>query len=136
MVDALKPPAPAPAQSGALAATAGAPPVELRGAAFRSGVAISLTNPWAVGYWMSIGGAMVGAGVAGDSPAHTAAFVGGYAAGVTAYGLAVAACFRWLSRFLDPGSVAARAVIGLCGLTLVGLAVALGWQVFAASGGL
>ena len=103
--------------------------------AFRSGMAISLTNPWAIGYWMSIGGAMVGAGVAGSTTAQTAAFVGGYAVGVTTYGLIVAACFRWLHRYLRPGGLAARVVTGLCGASLIGLGIALGLQVLANFGG-
>src|SRR3990172_9398120 len=39
---------------------------EQRGA-FRSGVAISMANPMAIGYWLSVGGALVAAGVAGSS---------------------------------------------------------------------
>ncbi|MBI3361074.1 MAG: LysE family transporter, partial [Chloroflexi bacterium] len=46
--------------------------------AFRSGMAISLANPMAVGYWISIGGVMLAAGVAGMSAGQTAAFVAGF----------------------------------------------------------
>jgi chemosensory pili system protein ChpE len=103
-------------------------PAEEHTQAFRSGMAISLTNPWAIGYWVGIGGAMIAAGIVGASLAQTAAFVGGYAAGVSVYALVVAGCFRWLHRHLRPGGRAARIITGLCGLSLFGLGLLLGWQ--------
>lgn len=49
--------------------------------AFRSGLAISMANPMAIGYWLSVGGALIAAEVAGSTPLQTGTFVGGYLGG-------------------------------------------------------
>jgi chemosensory pili system protein ChpE len=98
--------------------------------AFRSGTAISFANPLAIGFWIGIGSVMASAGVAGNSPAQTATFVGGYLLGVLAWAACVAICFRWFESRLRPDGRLARAASGVCGLCLIGLGLGLGWQVF------
>lgn len=84
-----------------LAASTLGDPVPAAGA-FRSGLAISLANPVAVGYWLGVGGALVAAGVAGSSAAQTGAFLVGYVAGTLAWALLMAAAIRWGRALLTP----------------------------------
>src|SRR5512136_2146026 len=55
--------------------------IDTKQGAFRSGMAISIANPMAVGYWLSIGGTLVATGVAGQSGGQTVSFVFGFVAG-------------------------------------------------------
>jgi chemosensory pili system protein ChpE len=70
--------------------------------AFRSGLAISMANPMAVAYWLSVGGALVAAGVAGTTPAQTSAFMAGFMGGTLAWALAMAVAVRWGKQALSP----------------------------------
>ncbi|MCC7359549.1 MAG: LysE family transporter [Anaerolineales bacterium] len=63
--------------------------------AFRSGVAISMANPMAVAYWVSFGGALVAAGVAGATVQQTAAFLLGYVGGTLAWCFVMALAVRF-----------------------------------------
>ncbi len=46
--------------------------IDTKKGAFRSGMAISIANPMAIGYWLSIGGTLVATGMAGQSGGQTA----------------------------------------------------------------
>ena len=98
--------------------------------AFRSGLAISMANPMAIGYWLSVGGALIAAGVAGSTPLQTGTFVGGYLGGTLAWCFVVALAVRWGKRVLSP--VSFRWLTAACSIALLffGLALAarlLGW---------
>ena len=103
------------------AAEAAGPVAHERQGAFRSGVAISMANPSAVGYWLSVGGALVAAGVAGTSVGQTAAFVGGFIAGTIAWAFLMAFAVRWgrvlmtprIFRLVNLGCSAALLVFGI-----------------------
>ncbi len=71
--------------------------------AFRSGLAISMANPMAIGYWLSVGGALIAAGIAGTTPLQAGTFVGGYLGGTLAWCFVIALAVRWGSRVLSPG---------------------------------
>ena len=73
---------------------------------------------------------MAAAGIAGNSAGQTATFVGGYLAGLLLWSFAVAFGFRWLAPLLQPGGRLARLLNGVCGVCLIGLGLALGWQAF------
>ncbi|MBI4314348.1 MAG: LysE family transporter, partial [Chloroflexi bacterium] len=94
-----------------------APVTETKGGSFRSGLAISMANPMAVGYWLSVGGALVAAGVAGSTPAQTASFVAGFLGGTFAWAFVMALAVRWGKPLLTP--VAFRAITFLCGATML-----------------
>lgn len=83
------------------ASTVGAGAPEPHGA-FRSGIAISMANPSAVGYWLSVGGALVAAGVAGTTVGQTAAFVGGFITGTIAWAFLMAVAVRWGRVLMTP----------------------------------
>jgi chemosensory pili system protein ChpE len=78
-----------------------ASPHETKGA-FRSGLAISMANPMAIGYWLSVGGALVATGVAGGTPAQTTAFILGFVGGTVAWAFLMAFAVRWSSVILSP----------------------------------
>ena len=99
--------------------------------AFRSGLAISMANPMAVGYWLSVGGALVAAGVAGATAGQTASFISGFIGGTLAWAFVMALAVRWgrvlmtprVFRWVNLGCSAALLVFG------VALAVAVLGQV-------
>ena len=99
----------------------GAPAAQ--GSAFRSGLAISMANPMAVGYWLSVGGALVAAGVAGTTTAQTTAFLAGFVGGTLAWAFLVAFVVRWGKVSLTPAvfrwvSLGCSAALLLFGMSL------------------
>jgi threonine/homoserine/homoserine lactone efflux protein len=70
--------------------------------AFRSGMAISIANPMAIGYWLSIGGTLIAAGVAGQSGEQTALFVLGFVAGTFMWAFIMALAVRFGKQILHP----------------------------------
>jgi len=88
-----------------------------RRGAFRSGLAISMANPMAVGYWLSVGGALVAAGVVGTSAAQTASFVTGFIGGTVAWAFVMAFAVRWSKQIMTPAIF--RAVTFTCGAVLI-----------------
>jgi chemosensory pili system protein ChpE len=97
------------------------PATDERQGAFRSGVAISMANPTAVGYWLSVGGALVAAGVAGTTLGQTAFFVSGFIGGTLAWAFLMALVVRWgrvlmtprIFRLVNLGCSAALLVFGI-----------------------
>ncbi len=89
--------------------------------AFRSGLAISMANPMAVGYWLSVGGALVAAGVAGTTAGQTASFITGFIGGTVAWAFIMALAVRWgrvlitprVFRWVNLGCSAALLVFGI-----------------------
>ncbi len=108
------------AQPSISATTPGAQPTA---GAFRTGLAISLANPMAVGYWLSIGGALVAAGVAGGSTPQTGAFLGGFALGTCAWAFIMASLVRGGQVLLRPRVF--RWVNVACSLALLGFGLSL-----------
>lgn len=98
--------------------------------AFRSGLAISMANPMAAGYWLSVGGALVASGVAGATTAQTAAFVAGFAGGALAWAFLLAGAVRWGKLNLSPAVF--RWVHLGCGAILLGFGVSLAVRMFGA----
>jgi chemosensory pili system protein ChpE len=70
--------------------------------AFRSGLVISMANPMAVAYWLSVGGALVAAGIAGTTPLQTGTFVMGFLSGTIAWAFLMALAVRWGRQILTP----------------------------------
>ena len=89
------------ARAAAAKSPAAASPHESKGA-FRSGMAISMANPMAIGYWLSVGGALVATGVAGGTPALTTAFILGFIIGTVAWAFLMAIAVRWSTVILSP----------------------------------
>ncbi len=97
-----------------------------RRGAFRSGMAISMANPMAVGYWLSVGGALVAAGVVGATRAQTASFITGFVGGTFAWAFVIAFAVRWSKQIVTPAIF--RAVTFTCGAILIFFGLALASQ--------
>jgi chemosensory pili system protein ChpE len=97
--------------------------------AFRTGLAISMANPLAVGYWLSVGGALVAAGVAGSSMAQTAWFLVGFVAATVAWAFGMAGVVRWGQALLTP-RVFRWVTLG-CSTALLVFGLSLALKVFA-----
>ena len=115
--DALK-------RSGIQAATGG----NDKKGAFRTGVAISMANPMAVGYWLSVGGALVASGVVGGAATQTAAFIAGFLGGVFVWAVVVALAVRFGKKILNP--LAFRFITFACGATMIIFGLILASQMF------
>jgi len=110
--DAMRPAALQPVTAGVV-----------RSGAFRSGLAISMANPMAVGYWLGVGGALAAAGAIGASLTQTAAFVAGFAVAVLAWAFFMALAVRWGKQIITPALF--RIVTFVCGATLIVFGVGL-----------
>ena len=107
----------APAHSAVHAAA----PANTRGA-FVTGMLLSLTNPWAIGYWLSLGGALASYGALESANAMTLFFAGFFGVCV-AYAFIVALVVGWTRRALPPQfaraiSIASSALVGIFGIGL------------------
>jgi threonine/homoserine/homoserine lactone efflux protein len=91
-----------------------------------------MANPMAVGYWLSVGGALIAAGVAGATPLQTGTFVGGYLGGTLLWGLVIALAVRSGQRFLSPTLF--RWVTAICSLALLLFGLALAARLLALGG--
>ena len=94
--------------------------------AFKSGLAISMANPMAVGYWIGIGGALIATGVAGSTPAETASFVTGFLAATFLWAFLMAVIVRWGKQIMTP--LAFRIVTFTCGVALLIFGFTLAYQ--------
>ena len=101
--------------------------IDTQTGAFRSGMAISIANPMAVGYWLSIGGTLVATGMAGQSSGQTAIFVFGFVAGTFLWALIMALAVRFGRRILHPNLF--RAINFSCGAALMIFGVTLASQI-------
>ena len=96
--------------------------------AFRSGMAISMANPTAVAFWLSFGGLLVAAGVAGNNVEQTATFLAGYVGATLAWCFVMALAVRWGKEVFKP--IVFRWVTFACSATLVVMGVSLAWTTF------
>jgi chemosensory pili system protein ChpE len=58
---------------------------------FLAGLGLGLANPWAVAFWLGVGGTFAAAGLGAASAADYAAFLVAYVAGLSTYSITVAA---------------------------------------------
>lgn len=97
------------------------------GGAFASGMAISLTNPFAVVFWLSLGGTVAAVVGADASAAVLSIFFGSFLLGSALWVFILAALVHWGRRFL--GQLLGRWITLGCGLALAGFAIYLGYQI-------
>jgi threonine/homoserine/homoserine lactone efflux protein len=84
--------------------------------AFLSGMAISLANPWAIAFWLSLGGALVSLGIANADAAHIAIFFASFMFGAAAWSFALAVIVGRMRGLMRP--IVFRIVSVVCGLAL------------------
>ncbi len=87
-----------------------------RGNAFLSGMALSLTNPWAIAFWLSLGGALASIGVANASVTQTAIFFSSFMLGSTLWAVILSFTIGRVRRWMRPAF--SRAISAACGLAL------------------
>ncbi len=100
--------------------------IDTQNGAFRSGMAISIANPMAIGYWLSIGGTLVAAGVAGQSSGQTSLFVLGFVSGTFLWAIMMAAVVRFGKQILRPNFF--RVINFGCGAALMIFGITLASQ--------
>ncbi len=93
-------------------------------AAFFTGLTVSVSNPMAAAWLLSVGGAWMGSRAAGAEPGVLVVFLTGFLAGSMLWGVWLAGLVHWGRRYATPGLF--RAVSVLAGLALLGFAVYLG----------
>lgn len=108
--------------------TAGTPlggatePAAVRGD-FAIGVALSLSNPFNIVFWLGVGGGVVAVHVAQPSAVHYYAFLGSFLAACLMWSFLMAALVAYGRRFLDGPLF--RVVNAACGLALLYFAAGL-----------
>lgn len=89
--------------------------VERRGA-FLSGLALSLTNPWAIAFWLSLGGALISMGLTNASARQIAFFFASFMLGSAMWALFLSIAIARVRRWIRPAVF--RVVSIACGLAL------------------
>jgi len=94
--------------------------------AFLSGLAISLANPWAIAFWLSLGGALTAYGLANAGPQQTAVFFSSFMLGSALWALALSAAVGRLQTGFRRRPGLYRVVSMVCAVALgaFGLAAA------------
>ncbi len=105
-----------------------APVADSQASAFRTGAMLSLTNPWAVGYWLALGSTLASAGVTA-SQSDAAVFFASFFAVCVAYAFAAALLAGFTRRVFSASS--ARLVSLACSVVIGALGLAFGARVLA-----
>jgi chemosensory pili system protein ChpE len=84
--------------------------------AFFGGMAISLANPWAIAFWLSLGGVLASLGVVNAGGSIVALFFASFMLGVTLWSIALAVIVGRLRGVMRP--VIFRVVSMACGIAL------------------
>ncbi len=123
---------------GALRGAAGTPPPQSAPPAvsggFASGAVISLSNPFAVAFWLGVGGSIAGGGDAHPRLAHYVVFFSGFMAAAVLWCFFLSALVTWGRRFVTPGFF--RWVSLACAAALSYFAARLLWTAMATAAGL
>lgn len=97
-----------------------------KGGAFLTGMFLSLTNPWAIGFWLSLGGTLASYGAL-ESGNTMALFFASFFGACLGYAILVALLIAATRRAL-PSQVGRLISIG-CSLLIGVLGITMGWQV-------
>lgn len=100
--------------------------VETRGA-FLSGMMLSLTNPWAIAFWLSLGGVLASWGIVGASAEQVGIFFASFMLGSALWAVALAFAIARARRWLKP--VVFRGLSIACGIALGAFAITAGFRV-------
>lgn len=91
--------------------------------AFLSGMAISLTNPWAIAFWLALGGALTAYGLA-NAGAQRALFFASFMAGSALWACALSFGIGRLELEFGRRPMLHRAVTSACAIALAAFGVA------------
>ena len=106
--------------------------IETRGA-FLSGMMLSLTNPWAIAFWLSLGGVLATFGIVGASIFQVAIFFASFMLGSAAWAFVLAFAIARVRRWLKPAVF--RALSIACGIALGVFAITAALRVVESLGG-
>jgi chemosensory pili system protein ChpE len=95
---------------------------------FVTGVFFSLANPFALTFWLGVGGGftLISTGDAGSPSVRFALFLAGFVLGALVWCLGAASAILYGRRRITPAIL--RWINRFCGLTLGGFGVRLGWR--------
>lgn len=99
---------------------------------FTTGMLLSLANPFAIAFWLGIGGSVITANLDPSvqvQPIHLAVFFGGFMLGVLAWMMLFCVVVGWGRRYLKPPLF--RVINAICGLALLGFGAQLAWSTLA-----
>lgn len=83
---------------------------------FLSGLTLSLTNPWAIAFWLSLGGGLASLGLTGASALQIALFFSSFMVGSALWALILSIAIARVRGWIRPAVF--RAVSLICGLAL------------------
>lgn len=84
--------------------------------AFLSGLTLSLTNPWAIAFWLSLGGGLASLGLTGASALQIALFFSSFMVGSALWAIILSFAIARVRGWIRPAVF--RAVSIVCGLAL------------------
>ncbi len=93
---------------------------------FTTGALISLANPYAVAFWLGVGGGLVTSSAATPGPGYFAVFFAGFMLAALLWCVLVAALIAWGRRLINPTFF--RYVNLVCGLGLGYFGLQLAWN--------
>jgi chemosensory pili system protein ChpE len=96
------------------------------GGDFLTGAFFSLANPFALAFWLGIGGGMVATVTSGNAIANSFVFVIGFVCGALVWCAGASAVIAWGRRLIRPTLI--RWLNGICGALLGYFGVRLLWQ--------
>ncbi len=95
---------------------------------FVRGMLLSLTNPFAIAFWLGVGSAMAAVGVAAPQISDFAVFFGGFMFGAVIWAFFISGAIAWGRRFVHQRFFRWINVLSGCALAYFGLS--LGWGIF------
>jgi threonine/homoserine/homoserine lactone efflux protein len=99
---------------------------------FTTGMLLSLANPFAIAFWLGIGGSVIAANLdpsAQVQPIHLLVFFAGFMLGVLAWMMLFCVVVGWGRRYLKPPLF--RLINAICGLALLLFGAQLAWSTLA-----
>ena len=94
---------------------------------FTRGALLSLTNPFAIAFWLGVGSAMAAVGVVAPQLSHFAIFFGGFMLGAVLWAFFISGLIAWGRRFVHQRFF--RWINLLSGCALAYFALSLGWGI-------
>lgn len=95
---------------------------------FSTGALLSLGNPFAISFWLGVGGAVVATGVANPGPIHFVVFFSAFMFASLLWCVFISSIITWGRRWITPA--ACRVLNLICGIALAYFALRLAWDTF------
>ena len=96
-------------------------PADLHRGSFTTGAVLSLTNPWAIAFWLGIAGMLATANDARPTPLYHALFLGGFMTGAIVWALAISLLITWGRQYVGSRFFRWVNLVAACGLAFFGV---------------